>query len=197
MKFPPIFLASRSPRRIELLKNAGLDFIAEAADVDENAVPAWYPKREIPAYLSRKKAEFFRHRSDEYVVVGADTLVLCDGAPMGKPADARDAQRMLKELSGKTHEVVGGVSLIYRNKTHTFSETTAVRFRALSDDEIAYYVERFRPLDKAGAYGIQEWIGLRGVMRIEGDYYNVMGLPVCRLVREMESFLATCAAPCE
>ncbi len=187
-----ILLASRSPRRIELLTTAGFDFVAKAADVDEKAVPAWYPKREIPGLLSRKKAEFFKHESDEYLVLGADTVVVCEDMLLEKPKDAREAKQMLKMLSGRTHEVIGGVSLIHKNKAHTFSETTLVRFRSLTAREIEYYVENYRPLDKAGAYGIQEWIGLRAVSRIEGDYYNVMGLPVCRLVVELDAFVTTC-----
>jgi septum formation protein len=187
-----IFLASRSPRRIELLKAAGFDFQAAAADVDEKAVPAWYPKREIPALLSRKKADFFKDKGEECVVLGADTVVVCDDRLLEKPADADEARNMLRLLSGREHEVVGGVTILHKNRAHTFSEITRVRFRPLSDYEIEYYVQNFRPFDKAGAYGIQEWIGLRGVSRIEGDYYNVMGLPICRLVRELDAFLSTC-----
>lgn len=187
-----ILLASRSPRRVELLAAAGFDFVTKAADVDEKAVPAWYPKREIPGLLSRKKADFFKDESADFVVLGADTVVVCGEVLLEKPADAREAREMLKMLSGRDHEVVGGVSLVHKNKAHTFSETTLVRFRKLTMREIDFYVENFKPFDKAGAYGVQEWIGLRGVSRIEGDYYNVMGLPVCRLVAELEAFLATC-----
>lgn len=184
-----ILLASASPRRRELLERLSLNFeIAGGREVDES-----YPDEmlvdDVAAYLSRKKADAYKiDIADDELVITADTVVINNGAVLGKPQSATEAIEMLRSLSGHTHKVITGVTITTRQKQVTFSAVTEVEFATLDDVEIADYVETFKPLDKAGAYGIQEWIGCIGVKNINGSFYNVMGLPLHRLYSELKSF---------
>lgn len=191
MKRYKYILASGSPRRKELLKGLDIDFeVRLLPDIDES-YPNGLSGEEIARCISQKKAEAYRNTlADDEVVITADTIVYLDGMVLGKPADEEDAVRMLKALRGKTHQVITGVTLLRKDKQHTFSAVSQVRFSNLSDDEIAYYVSNYHPLDKAGAYGVQEWIGYVGVEHIEGSYFNVMGLPVQRLYQELKQFVS-------
>lgn len=180
-----IVLASNSPRRRELLKGLDIDFKVEVTGGIAEDYPDDLPVEQVPQYIAREKAAAYKVVDDE-VLVTADTIVVLDGEIMGKPKDAADARRMLHELSGRTHHVVTGVCLTTTTTQKVFSETTAVTFRQLTDDEIDYYITRYKPFDKAGAYGVQEWIGYVAVKRIEGSFYNVMGLPVVRVYEELK-----------
>ncbi|HAR39352.1 MAG: septum formation protein Maf [Bacteroidetes bacterium GWD2_45_23] len=184
-----IVLASNSPRRKELL--AGIDVTYEVRtlpDIDES-YPESLPHEEVAEFLARKKADAYLHtlKADELLIT-ADTIVLLDGTILGKPADKNEAFRMLRVLAGKQHRVITGVCLTTHVKQQSFSDTATVTFGALSDEEISYYVSRYDPLDKAGAYGVQEWIGYVAVEKIEGSYFNVMGLPIHRVYRALKQF---------
>ena len=183
-----IILASQSPRRRELLAGLGVDFeVKVIPDIDES-YPPQLPAQDVPAYIARQKAEAYRtDMKDNDLIITADTIVCCAGEIMGKPADDADAQRMLHGLSGRTHQVVTGVCITTRTIQKTLSTSTDVTFKTLTDEEIDYYVTHFHPTDKAGSYGIQEWIGYIGVERIEGSYFNVMGLPIQRLYTELST----------
>lgn len=183
-------LASASPRRRELLKGLDIAFSVEPGKDEREAYSAGMPHTEIPAFLARHKSETFHRelRPDE-VLITADTLVFLDEKVLGKPRDAEDAAAMLRALSGRTHAVITGMALRTCGKIHTFSDTTEVDFKTLSEHEIRYYIEQYRPFDKAGAYGIQEWIGYVGITAIRGSYFNVMGLPVQKLYTELCDFL--------
>jgi septum formation protein len=184
-----IILASRSPRRQQLLKQLGIRFEVIIKDYDES-YPENLSGKEIAIYLARQKARSFRNEiSDNEIIITADTIVWCNNRVLGKPADKKEARQMLKDLSGNSHEVITGVSLLSASKERTFSVSTKVIFDNLSDEEIDYYIERFSPYDKAGAYGIQEWIGLAACSRIEGSYFNVVGLPVQKLYKELQEFI--------
>lgn len=184
-----IILASNSPRRQELLATLGIEFeIKTLPGINED-----YPKeligQAIPMHIAAEKAEAYRDSmQDKEMIITADTIVHVKGEILGKPKDAEDARRMLHMLSGCWHEVITGVSIMTKDIQHTFAVTTNVTFDNLSDEEIDYYIEKYKPFDKAGAYGIQEWIGLVGVQKIEGSYFNVMGLPVQRLYKELKRF---------
>jgi len=184
-----IILASQSPRRQQLLSELGLKFDIVVREYNET-----YPKNlngeQIARYISLEKARTFRDElSENEIVITADTIVWCNNHVLGKPSDYDDAVRILKEISGNTHEVITGVTLISSKKEKTFSESTKVTFEPLSEDEIKYYVDNFRPYDKAGAYGIQEWIGIAACSHIDGSYFNVVGLPVQRLYKELKNFV--------
>ena len=183
-----IILASKSPRRHELLWALGLEFSLFVAEVDET-FPEEMAVRMVPAYLSSKKAEVAMEvlKFNE-LLIAADTIVLFENRIFGKPSDETEAIDMLQQLSGNMHEVITGVTLRTREREFTFSEMTRVYFRKLPDEAIRYYVDKFKPLDKAGAYGIQDWMGYVGVEKISGCFYNVMGLPVNRLVKELKNF---------
>lgn len=185
-----LLLASHSPRRRELLTMLDLPFeIAESIEVNETYSPEM-PVEDVPAYLSQKKGDAYCSQlKEDEIVITADTVVIINGKILGKPKDEADAIEMLKTLSGRSQTVVTGVSLTDSTHRHTFSVSTEVRFASLSDTEIRYYVEKYRPLDKAGAYGIQEWIGAIGIEGISGSFYNVMGLPVHRLYNELKRFV--------
>lgn len=185
-----LLLASQSPRRQELLRGCGVPFRpAPKYDVEETYPPVLQP-HEVPAYLSRLKSEAYPDPlTGRQIVITADTVVIVRGSILGKPASRDDAVRMLRLLSGGAHTVVTGVTLRSLSHTATFSVSSDVVFRPLSDEEIEYYVDNFRPYDKAGSYGIQEWIGYVAIERIEGSFYNVMGLPVQRLYVELGRFL--------
>lgn len=182
-----ILLASNSPRRKELLTGLGIDYeVKTLPDVDES-FPAELRGEEIPLYIARKKAEAYREMLlMDSLVITADTIVWLEGEMLGKPFDEADAAAMLRKLSGKTHQVITGVCLTTADWQKTFSAISEVKFAPLTDDEIDFYVHRFRPLDKAGSYGVQEWIGFIGVESISGSYFNVMGLPIQRLYRELK-----------
>ena len=184
-----ILLASKSPRRRELLKELRINFrIMTIGGIDES-YPEEMRKEEVPQYLANKKADaYMDHISERNIVITADTLVICDNRILGKPRNATEAIEMLETLSGKTHKVVSGVCLASLDKRVSFSTTTEVTFSEISEEEARYYVETFMPLDKAGAYGIQEWIGCVAVEKINGSFYNVMGLPVHRLYKELKNF---------
>ncbi|MCF0199313.1 MAG: septum formation protein Maf [Bacteroidaceae bacterium] len=183
-------LASGSPRRKELLAGLGMEFeVRLLPGIDETYDPS-LPGEAIAEQIASKKAAAYRPTlTGDELIITADTIVYLDGEVLGKPKDEADARQMLRRLSGKTHEVITGVTLLTQQREHTFSSVSRVTFSPLTDDEIAYYVTHYRPLDKAGAYGVQEWIGFVGVERIEGSYFNVMGLPVQRLYRELKNFL--------
>ena len=184
-----VILASNSPRRRELLAGLGLQFeVRVLADIDENYPPT-LPANQIAKYIAHKKAEANRViMAENEMIITADTIVVVDDMVMGKPADDADAIRMLSTLSGKTHKVITGVCITTLNKQTVFDVTTGVTFKTLTDEEINYYITHFHPTDKAGAYGIQEWIGYIGVTGLEGSYYNVMGLPVQRIYDELCAF---------
>ena len=184
-----VILASNSPRRRELLAGLGLRFeVRVLADIDENYPPT-LPATQIAKYIAHKKAEANRAiMAENEMIITADTIVVVDDMVMGKPADDADAIRMLSTLSGKTHKVITGVCITTLNKQTVFDVTTGVTFKTLTDEEINYYITHFHPTDKAGAYGIQEWIGYIGVTGLEGSYYNVMGLPVQRIYDELCEF---------
>lgn len=179
-----ILLASHSPRRHELLGMLGIDFsVADSIDVDES-YPADIPVDTVAEYLSRKKAEAYSLTlKPDTVLITADTIVIVNGEILGKPHSEENAREMLKKLSGKKHKVITGVTISTTEKRHSFSAVTNVTFDSLTDVEIECYIKRYHPFDKAGAYGIQEWIGAVGIEGIEGSYYNVMGLPVHRLYK--------------
>ena len=185
-----IILASNSPRRRELLAGLGLEFSIRTIDGIDESWPGKLKGEDIPLYISRKKAAAYKDliASDELVIT-ADTIVYVEGQVLGKPADENDARRMLKLLSGREHEVITGVTLLTLQRERSFAVTTTVRFCRLMDEEIDYYIRNYRPMDKAGAYGIQEWIGYVGVESISGSYFNVVGLPLQRLYRELMDFL--------
>ncbi len=184
-----IFLASGSPRRRELLGMLGLQFeILAGGEIDES-YPEELPAEEVSAYLSEKKARPYLGKiKDNELLVTADTIVVDKGKVLGKPSTEEEAVGMLKSLSGHTHKVITGVTLSTRAKQTTFSTETLVEFAALSGEEIKQYVAKFKPFDKAGAYGIQEWIGCIGIKSINGCFYNVMGLPLNRLYEELKKF---------
>jgi septum formation protein len=184
-----IILASNSPRRRELLGGLDIDFeVKVLPDIDES-YPASLPTYEIAEYIATKKADAYRQAMhDDDLVITADTVVVADDEVMGKPHDADDARRMLHKLSGKVHHVVTGICLTTSKRQRHFSVTTAVTFKTLTDEEIDYYIKRYQPFDKAGAYGVQEWIGYVGVTKLEGSYFNVMGLPIQRIYTELNEF---------
>lgn len=184
-----VLLASNSPRRRELLGDLGVEFsICVIPGIDES-YPEDLPAMDVAAYISRVKADAYEKMiTASQLIITADTVVICDGIVLGKPADKADAVAMLKRLSGKVHYVVTGVTITTATRKETFSAVSEVEFAELEDDEINYYVETYSPLDKAGAYGIQEWIGCMGVKRISGSFYNVMGLPLQRLYTELKKF---------
>lgn len=184
-----IYLASQSPRRIELLKSLGIDFnIASNISVSEE-YPSSLNGNEIAIYLSEKKSDaYYEIIKDNRLVITADTIVLCKTRVLGKPFDKKESFEMLKLLSNTTHRVVTAVTLRTINKKHTFFEETEVTFKSINEEEIYYYIENYNVLDKAGAYGIQEWIGLIGVEKINGCFFNVMGFPTQRFVKEFFRF---------
>lgn len=183
-----LILASQSPRRHQMLKELGLDFKIQTKDVEE-VYPDHLKGEEIPVYLAKLKAEaFVLDMNEKELVITADTIVCVDDMVLGKPKDRADAVKMLKMLSGRSHQVISGVCLKSKEKEATFSTTTNVHFKELSLEEIDYYIDNYKPFDKAGAYGIQEWIGFVGIDGIEGSYFNVVGLPIQRLYQELSKF---------
>ena len=181
-----LILASNSPRRKELLAGLGVPFeVRVLQDIDEH-YPESLPVNEVARYIAKEKADAYRRIvAPDELIITADTVVIVGDEILGKPIDEADAVRMLKLLSGRTHQVTTGVCLLTAEKERCFDVTTDVTFKTLTDEEIHYYVDRYRPFDKAGAYGIQEWIGYIGVTGLNGSYYNVMGLPVQRIYQEL------------
>ena len=181
-----IILASQSPRRIELLTGLNIKFEVQVLDVNED-FPAQMVGVDIPMYLAEKKANAYKHIMDEHtMIITADTIVWHEGKVLGKPVDETDARRMLRALSGKTHQVITGVCISTLQRRKVFHVISDVRFARLTEAEIEYYLHNFKPYDKAGSYGVQEWIGFVGVEHINGSYFNVMGLPVQRLYNELK-----------
>ena len=182
-----IILASNSPRRRELLSGLGVDYEVRTLPGVDESYPDTLSGEDIPVYISRKKAAaYLPSIAPDELIITADTIVWLDGRVLGKPADEADACRMLRELSGRTHRVITGVTLSTAAFQKSFAVTSEVEFAPLTEEEITYYVDHYRPLDKAGAYGVQEWIGFIGVRRLSGSYFNVMGLPIQRLYQELK-----------
>ncbi len=182
-----IILASQSPRRKMLLEWAEISFEVVVADIEETYPPN-ISKQLVPEYIAANKALATQEKitDQDACIIAADTIVLLNNEILGKPTDAADAIKSLEKLSGNSHEVITGVAIYYKGEMHQFSQTTKVQFYALTKDQIQFYVERYKPFDKAGAYAIQEWIGVIGIESIQGDFYNVMGLPVSTLVQKLE-----------
>ncbi len=172
-----IILASSSPRRQYLMKEAGFDFTVEKPDVEEN-FPSELPIEQVAKYLAEKKAEYFRLNMKNEIVVTADTVVILKGSIMNKPSDRNEAIAMLNALSGNTHYVMTGVCIMSKEREFSFDDTTEVTFQELTASEIEFYVDTYKPYDKAGAYGAQDWIGMIAIKKIKGSYFNVMGLPI-------------------
>ena len=185
-----LLLASKSPRRSQLLRDCGLDFEVVDGREAEEIYPADMPSEQVAEYLSRVKSDAYADMVEGGdVLITADTIVVAGGEILGKPSDREDAVRMLGLLSGASHTVITGVTLRSADKVESFSCTSRVKFRTIEPDEVDYYLDTYRPYDKAGAYGIQEWIGYVAISGIEGSFYNVMGLPVQRLYVELENFV--------
>lgn len=183
-----ILLGSQSPRRKELLSGLNLKFDVKVIDVEES-YPAQLVGVDIPMYLAEKKADaYLSHMDDKTLLITADTIVWHEGKVFGKPADKAEAVRMLKSISGKTHQVITGVCISSLTRRKTFHVISEVRFSRLTSEEIDYYLANYKPYDKAGSYGVQEWIGFVGVEHIDGSYFNVMGLPIQRLYSELKKW---------
>ena len=180
-----IILASQSPRRKQLMELAELEFDIIIADVDETNPPGMSGEL-VPEFLAKKKAAAIEQQVPDAIIIAADTVVLLDYEILGKPTDEIHAIEILKKLSGRMHQVVTGVCMQKGDKQISFSTTTEVYFRELTDEQIKHYVGQYKPFDKAGAYAIQEWIGMIGIEKINGDYYNVMGLPIGEVAGKLE-----------
>lgn len=184
-KFPPIILASKSPRRQELLKLMDLDFKIVLKEVDESYPDNLTPE-EIAVYIAQKKAEAFDESvGDDELVLTADTIVSIGDTILGKPETEQHAIEMLQMLSGNVHQVITGVCLFYKHQYHSFYDVSDVTFRTLTDEEIINYVTKYKPMDKAGSYGIQEWVGVTSIVKIHGSYTNVVGLPTEKLYQAL------------
>lgn len=190
LKDKQIILASGSPRRRELLSAMDIPFTVDTGNTFDESWSSDTPHEKVPELMAEGKSfGFHRELADNEILVTSDTMVLCGTEILGKPKDRDDAIRMLKLLSGRGHQVITAVTLRYREKKKTFSVTSNVFFKELSDSEITYYLDTYKPYDKAGAYGIQEWIGYIGISRLEGSFYNVMGFPASRFYEELKAFL--------
>lgn len=186
-----IILGSGSPRRKELLGGLDISFEVDTKNNFEEKYAPETPHRMIPELMSIGKSHgFHRSLAPDEILITSDTMVLCGDKILGKPHGAEDAANMLRLLSGRTHEVITAVTLRDSSREETFSDTAKVTFKTLSEEEIYYYIEKYRPFDKAGAYGIQEWIGYIGITGIEGSFYTIMGFPVCRVYEELKKFMA-------
>jgi septum formation protein len=184
-----LILGSASPRRQELLKSLGFEFLNKPVNVDESEWPKDLLAQEIPIYLAEKKADAYDDvLKDTDLLITADTIVWCEGRVFNKPANFAEGKKMLESLSGKMHEVFTAVCLKSANKQTTFFDVSKVYFKNLKSEEIEYYLTNFSPYDKAGGYGVQDWIGYIGIDKIEGSFYNVMGLPVKELYEELVKF---------
>ena len=190
LKDKQIILASGSPRRRELLSAMDIPFTVDTGNTFDESWSSDTPHEKVPELMAEGKSfGFHRELADNEILVTSDTMVLCGTEILGKPKDRDDAIRMLKLLSGRGHQVITAVTLRDREKKKTFSVTSIVFFKELSDSEITYYLDTYKPYDKAGAYGIQEWIGYIGISRLEGSFYNVMGFPASRFYEELKAFL--------
>ena len=190
LKDKQIILASGSPRRRELLSAMDIPFTVDTGNTFDESWSSDTPHEKVPELMSEGKSfGFHRELADNEILVTSDTMVLCGTEILGKPKDRDDAIRMLKLLSGRGHQVITAVTLRDREKKKTFSVTSNVFFKELSDSELPYYLDTYKPYDKAGAYGIQEWIGYIGISRLEGSFYNVMGFPASRFYEELKAFL--------
>lgn len=188
LKGRKLILASASPRRRELLAGAGFDFTVDTGNNFEEVIPEGIDPEEIPALMSAGKSHgFHRELSDNEILLTSDTIVVCNGRPMGKPHSAEEAAEMLRFLSGKEHSVVTAITIRSNAGEKTVSDRAIVHFKGLTDNEITHYVNEYRPFDKAGAYAIQEWIGYIGITGIEGSFYTIMGLPIHLVYRELQS----------
>ena len=184
-----ILLASNSPRRREIMELLRVPFTVVTMDGIDESYPKDLEADKVSEYIANKKADAFLHKIGENeLIITADTVVICDDKILGKPKDSKEAITMLKFLSGKTHKVTTGVTVATKEKRISFSSESYVTFADLTEDEIRYYVDTYHPFDKAGAYGIQEWIGAVAVAKIDGSFYNVMGLPVHRLYQTLKKF---------
>lgn len=184
----PIILGSQSPRRKQLLTAMGLTFEVVVRNTEENILPN-ITSDEVVQHIALEKARAFADIADMNLIITADTIVVLKEHILGKPKSEKEAMKMLESLSGKMHSVKTGVCLFHKYEQYSFVETTHVYFRELTDEEILYYVQTYKPYDKAGGYGVQEWIGLTAIDRVEGDFYNVMGLPTARLYKELKEFI--------
>lgn len=180
-----VILASGSPRRKQLLEDAGITFRILTKEVEEH-YPVYLQRTEIPLYLSKIKAHSIKADFPDSLVIAADTVVVQRRDVLNKPSSPEEAKEMLLKLSNNMHEVITGVTICYKGQERSFYDITEVFFKPLTEEYINYYIEHFKPFDKAGSYGIQEWIGMVGIQKIQGDFYNVMGLPVSKLVTELE-----------
>ncbi len=187
---PKIILASGSPRRKELMAMAGFDFEVRVKNTDETHPLNTLPQ-DIPALLAERKAMAFYDETIDEIIIAADTIVIIGNEILEKPSTMEEAIAMLQKLSGKKHDVVTGVCILTKQKKVVFSEQTAVYFNTLTLDEITFYIDKFKPYDKAGGYACQEWIGAIGIARFEGSYHNVVGLPTAKLYTELKSFLGS------
>lgn len=186
-----IILGSGSPRRKELLAGLDIEFTVDTGNSFDEVYSPETPHELIPEVLSQGKSHgFHRELADDEILMTSDTLVLCEGHVMGKPHSREEAFDMLRLLSGRSHKVITAVTVRDSSRMKTVSDTATVHFKELSDDEIAYYIDNYRPFDKAGAYGIQEWIGYMGIDRIEGSYFTIMGLPVHLAYELLEEFIS-------
>jgi septum formation protein len=183
----PLILASSSPRRQYLMKESGFEFRIEKPDVDET-FPAELPLDQVARYLASKKAEFFRPLIHDEIIITADTVVILNNTILNKPGDRTEAIAMLSQLSGNTHLVMTGVCIVSKEKEESFDDTTEVTFVKLTSQEIEYYVDHYRPYDKAGAYGAQDWIGMVAIEKINGSYFNVMGLPIHKVYQHLQTW---------
>jgi septum formation protein len=183
----PVILASSSPRRQYLMSEAGFKFRVEKPDVDES-FPTDLPLNQVARYLAEKKAGHFRATMREEIIVTADTVVILNEAIINKPLDRPEAISMLTSLSGNTHVVMTGVCIMSKEREEVFDDTTEVTFQNLTAKEIAYYVDTFKPYDKAGAYGAQDWIGMIAIQKISGSYFNVMGLPIHKVYERLKNW---------
>ena len=189
LKGKKLILGSGSPRRRELLEGLDVPFTVDTGNNFEESVPAGAPHEEVPVLMAEGKSYgFHRPLQEDEILLTADTMVLCGSDILGKPAGREDAVRMLRELSGRGHSVITAVTMRDRDRHVTLTDTAGVWFRELTGEEIAHYVDKYRPFDKAGAYGIQEWIGYVGIERIEGSFFNIMGLPVHLVYRLLRQF---------
>ena len=184
-----LILASASPRRRELLAGLGVDFAIDTGNTFEEVIPDGLPQPQVPEYMAKGKSHgFHRELQSDEIIITADTMVLCEDEIMGKPKDREDAVRMIEKLQDNIHTVYTGVCIRSLEKEVSFTVATDVRFGNLTPDEISYYIDTCKPFDKAGAYGVQEWIGYAAIKGIEGSYFNVVGLPVHRLYHELKNF---------
>lgn len=185
----PLVLASNSPRRQQLLREMGVEFTVQVRPTDE-LFPADMPASDVAGYLAQHKAEQFAHDLRDKLILCADTVVVVDNTILNKPADAAEACDMLRLLSGRSHQVITGVCLLSPQGYEILSDVAHVTFKTLTDSEIEYYITHYRPFDKAGAYGVQEWIGMIGIPRIEGSFYTIMGLPLHKVYELLRPFMA-------